>query len=142
MPTIDGGFRTGDKVTPEDFNNSAPQGVVCTVVGENTRHNMKVEFPDGRQEWVHPYRWKRAPAVATPNAGERSLYRWQYRSASDFEASLWQCIITADSTNLDALAKGFPEHVTAYLRYASEDGYWNNLRNLIAGVHDDLNPEI
>ncbi|NLH94305.1 MAG: hypothetical protein GX466_08865 [Candidatus Cloacimonetes bacterium] len=136
MPTIDGGFRTGDKVTPEDFNTSAPQGVVCTVVVEDGRHTMKVEFPDGRQEWVHPYRWKRAPVVAAPPAiteGERSLYRWQYRQTSGFEAPLWQCISTADSANLDALAKGFPEHVTAYRRYASEGGYWNNLRNLIEG---------
>lgn len=133
MPTIDGGFRVGDKITPNQSN--PPQGVICTVVLENGR-SMKVEFPDGYQEWVHPYRWKLAPAVAAPAAiteGERSLYRWQSRQTSGFEAPLWQCISTADSINLNALAKGFPEHVTAYRRYTGEDGYWNNLRNLIEG---------
>ena len=134
MPTIDGGFRTGDKVTPNHFNTHAQQGVVCVVVAEDGRYGIKVEFPDGRQEWTSPYRWGKAPVVATtPNAGEQSLYRWQYRQTSGFEAPLWECISTADSTNLNALAKGFPEHVAAYRRYASEHGYWPNLVAKIEG---------
>ena len=140
MPTIDGGFRTGDKVTPNEPNRithcGVPQGVVCTVVGENTRHNMKVEFPDGRQEWVHPYRWKRAPVVAAPPAiteGERSLYRRHYDSLGGFETALWDALERADSTNLDALAKGFPEHVTALRNYRHLPSYWPNLVAKIEG---------
>lgn len=30
-------------------------------------------------------------------------------------------------------AKGFPEHVAAYRRYTSEDGYWDALRAKIEG---------
>ena len=61
MPTIDGGFVVGDLVTPEDFNNTAPKGLICQVVEEDNRYSMKVRFPAGYDEWVHPYRWKKAP---------------------------------------------------------------------------------
>lgn len=59
--------------------------------------------------------------------GERSLYRWQYKALGGFERSLWDAILAADSTNLDAIAKGFPEHVAAFRRYANEAGYWDAL---------------
>ena len=59
--------------------------------------------------------------------GERSLWRWQYKVTGGFERSLWDAIITADSTNLAAIEKGFPEHVAAYRSYANEAGYWYDL---------------
>lgn len=135
MPTIDGGFRVGDKVTPNHFNSPAWQGVVCTVVVEDGRYGMKVEFPDdGHQEWTNPYRWDRAPVVATtPNAGERSLYRRQYDNLGGFETALWDALERADSTNLDALAKGFPEHVAALVAYRHQPGYWDALRAKVEG---------
>lgn len=61
MPTIDGGFVVGDLVIPEDFNNTTPQGTICQVVAEDNRYSMKVRFPAGYEDWVHPYRWKRIP---------------------------------------------------------------------------------
>lgn len=59
--------------------------------------------------------------------GERSLYRWQYKIAGGFERSLWDAITAADSTNLAAIAQGFPSHVEAYRRYTSERGYFDEL---------------
>lgn len=63
--------------------------------------------------------------------GERSLhrykYRYKYRACGSFEGLLWDAIVAADSTNLDAIAKGFPEHVTAYRRFANEFGYLDAL---------------
>lgn len=59
--------------------------------------------------------------------GERSLWRWQYKLCGGFERSLWDAILAADSTNLGAIEKGFPEHVEAYRRYGNEAGYWDNL---------------
>ena len=71
--------------------------------------------------------------TTTPNAGEQSLYNRNCGIQGGFETALWDALERADSTNLDALAKGFPEHVTAYRRYASEDGYWNNLVAKVEG---------
>lgn len=59
--------------------------------------------------------------------GERSLYRWQYKIAGSFERCLWDAITAADSTNLAAIAQGFPSHVEAYRRYTSEHGYFDEL---------------
>ena len=67
---------------------------------------------------------KPKPAITE---GERSLWRWQKKLYGGFERSLWDAIITADSTNLAAIEKGFPEHVAAYRSYANEAGYWYDL---------------
>lgn len=72
--------------------------------------------------------------VATPaelTEGGRSLYRWQYYQAGDFEHHLWGAICTADSGNLEALGRAFPLHVEAYRRYATESGYWTSLKERI-----------
>lgn len=69
--------------------------------------------------------------IPPPNAGERSLHRWQYRQNGGFEHHLWECIMHADSGNLEALARAFPEHVEAYHRYATEPGYWTSLKERI-----------
>ena len=37
----------------------------------------------------------------------------------------------ADSGNLEALARAFPEHLEAYHRYATEPGYWTSLKERI-----------
>lgn len=59
--------------------------------------------------------------------GERSLHRWQYKLCGGFERSLWDAILAADSTNLAAIEKGFPEHIAAYRAYANQTGYWDAL---------------
>jgi len=69
--------------------------------------------------------------IPPPNAGERSLHRWQYRQNGGFEHHLWECIMHADSGNLEALARAFPEHLEAYHRYATEPGYWTSLKERI-----------
>lgn len=69
-----------------------------------------------------------SPDPLAINTGERSLYKWQCGALGGFERALWSAIVAADSTNLAALGAGFPEHVTAYQRYASEHGYWTSLR--------------
>ena len=71
--------------------------------------------------------------TTTPNAGERSLYRSHYDSLGGFETALWDALERADSTNLDALAKGFPEHVAALRNYYHVAGYWDVLRAKIEG---------
>jgi hypothetical protein len=60
--------------------------------------------------------------------GERSLYRWRHLGVGGFERRLWETFAAADSTNLDALAKGFPEHVAAFLAYSRQSGYWEALK--------------
>ena len=65
------------------------------------------------------------PAPLT--TGEASLLRRRLGGAGGFENALWDTIERADSTNLDAIAQGFPEHVAAYRRYAHETGYWDAL---------------
>lgn len=68
-----------------------------------------------------------AKPVEPITEGERSLYRWQYKITGGFEKSLWSAILAADSTNLAAIEKGFPEHVAAYHRFGYEAGYWDAL---------------
>lgn len=71
--------------------------------------------------------------VTTINAGERSLHRWQYKLAGDFERALWGTIGAADPENLAVLANAFPEHVAAYQKYARTPGWWVALKARIDG---------
>ena len=74
--------------------------------------------------------------TSTPPAiteGERSLYRHHYDSLGGFETALWDALERADSTNLDALAKGFPEHVAALRNFRHQHGYWDALRAKVEG---------
>lgn len=71
--------------------------------------------------------------TTTPNAGERSLYRRKCGIQGGFETALWDALERADSTNLDALAKGFPEHVAALRNFYHQAGYWDALRAKVEG---------
>lgn len=62
------------------------------------------------------------------NNGEHKLYEWQYRMSGSFYKSLFEMFCNADDFNLDRLAKGFPEEVEAYRRYAREEGYWAKVK--------------
>ena len=57
---------------------------------------------------------------------EEAVARWQYGAGiiGDFEHSLWQTIQLADDRNLYRLRKGFPFHVSGYMRYRFESGWW------------------
>ncbi len=60
MATIDKGFKVGDWVVPEDFNQWAKTQEPCRVIDEDGRYVMTIQLPDGSKDFVHPYRWKRA----------------------------------------------------------------------------------
>jgi len=63
------------------------------------------------------------------NTGERSLIQRHIHrdNQGGFERKLWELIEVADSTNLDRLAEGFPEHVAAYRAYSNTSGWWHEL---------------
>jgi hypothetical protein len=62
------------------------------------------------------------------NEGEVHLYKWQYGYLSGFYKHLWAAISTADKANTARLAKGFPEDVEAYHRFATETGFMESVR--------------
>lgn len=60
---------------------------------------------------------------------EYGLLGWQgLVPLGDFERALWSALGVADSSNLRALGKGFPEEVEALNRYRNERDYFDNLR--------------
>lgn len=60
---------------------------------------------------------------------ERGLLGWQNLTAlGGFERALWTALGVADTENLNALAKGFPEEAEALRRYRNEAGYWEDVR--------------
>lgn len=70
------------------------------------------------------------------NEGERSLVNWQYNMMGGFESALWDAIKRADEGNLARLALGFPEHVEAYINYASVNGWWTSFQRQLFKVDD------
>jgi hypothetical protein len=76
---------------------------------------------------------ERGAGVLPLTEGERSLYRWREGGMGGFERALWGAIAAADSTNLVAIAKGFPTHVEAYISYTTKSGYWDALVKRIEG---------
>ena len=56
--------------------------------------------------------------------GEVELIQWQYQGLSTFKERLWKAISVADSTNLAALEKGYPDQVKAYRAFGEKEGYW------------------
>lgn len=61
---------------------------------------------------------------------ELALVRWQFNNQSGFEAALWTAIHRADSSNLELLARGYPEEVEAYTKYMSVSGYWQEVMEI------------
>jgi hypothetical protein len=61
--------------------------------------------------------------------GVKSLIKWQMGEHGGFFTALWKAISTADLHNQELLSKGFPLHIKAYRRYATEGGWWENLLN-------------
>lgn len=107
-------FRTGDGVYHDTLND--------TIV-----HTTAVEAARGVIISIE----STLATIPPPNAGERSLHRWQYRQNGGFEHRLWECTVRADSDNLEAPARTFPEHLEAYRRYATESEYWTLLKERI-----------
>ena len=62
------------------------------------------------------------------NVGEIELLQFQYKGdLGTFKNYLWKAISNADNNHLNRLATGFPEQVTAYRKFISEDGYWGDV---------------
>jgi hypothetical protein len=59
--------------------------------------------------------------------GEIELIQWQYQGLSSFKERLWKAISTADSANLVALERGYPEQVKAYRAFGGTEGYWHDV---------------
>lgn len=60
--------------------------------------------------------------------GEIELLQWQFGGdLGHFKKSLWQAIQCSDLGNLDRLSQGFPDQVTAYRRFTSEAGFWQDV---------------
>lgn len=50
--------------------------------------------------------------------GVKSLIKWQFGLHGDFRQALWRAISTADESNLDRLAAGFPKEVEAFRQWS------------------------
>jgi hypothetical protein len=55
------------------------------------------------------------------DSGVKSLIKWQFALHGDFRTALWNAIKTADESNLELLARGFPLEVAAFKRWAWGD---------------------
>ena len=68
------------------------------------------------------------PTIALDNTrltpGEQFIVDWQFRLTGDFRTALANAIRTADSSNLDLLAQGFPDEVDGYRKFHNEAGWW------------------
>lgn len=58
------------------------------------------------------------------DAGEQSLYMWQFGFVGEFEKSLWQTISSADENNLTLLGRGWLLHVCAFIKV---HGWWDGI---------------
>jgi len=65
---------------------------------------------------------------------ERLMWAWQYDQIGDFEDTLMQAICKADEKNLDRLSKGYPDHVSGYIKYAHERGWWETVQRKVPAM--------
>ena len=65
--------------------------------------------------------------------GEIFIIDWQFNSAGGFRKCLAELMSKSDTSNLNRLAKGYPEEVQAYLNYIGTKGWWADVRER-AGV--------
>jgi hypothetical protein len=69
---------------------------------------------------------------------EYGLLGWQgLRALGGFDRALWTALERADTNNLNALAKGFPEEVTALNNFRNKIEYWTELRNRFETEKED-----
>jgi hypothetical protein len=115
----------------DDLNTENACYVTGYLVAANEAGALLAEHRTELIQWIA--NTERAAKQPEITEGERSLYRWRHLGAGGFERRFWEAVMAADSTNLEALAKGFPTHVTAYQRYAHESGYWPDLQARIEG---------
>ena len=63
------------------------------------------------------------------NAEEQAVMEWQYGILGGFKSTLWEAITRADSQNLEALGKGFPDEVNGYKKFAHVSGWFESVRH-------------
>lgn len=66
---------------------------------------------------------------------ENIAYMWQYKMLGGFFTLIMEACATADETNLDKIALGFPEHVEAYRKYSNESGWWQSVQRKARGPY-------
>ncbi len=62
------------------------------------------------------------------NQGETDLYFWQYNKLGGFLTKIFDAMAVADTTNLNKIAKGFPQQVQAYKDYGNLSGFWEQVK--------------
>ena len=62
------------------------------------------------------------------NQGEIDLYFWQYNKLGGFLTKIFDAMVVADTSNLNKIAKGFPQQVQAYKNYGNLSGFWEQVK--------------
>ncbi len=65
---------------------------------------------------------------------EQDLYYWQTGRLGGFKTALWDAISKADGTNRARLAEAFPESVDVYVRFSTEEGYYDKVAQRLSVV--------
>ena len=66
---------------------------------------------------------------------EASIVEWQFHYTGGFTTNLWQTIISADDDNLVRIGRGFPVHVSAYIKFRGTPGWWERVEKIVEDYH-------
>jgi hypothetical protein len=66
---------------------------------------------------------------------EQIIVEWQYHYMGGFYKTLMEAISLADEEHLGCLARAFPNHVSAYLKYSTESGWWKKVQNKLFALN-------
>lgn len=61
------------------------------------------------------------------NEGEIHLCEWKHDMSGHFFTKLFDCMSSADQGNLFRLGLAFPDEVRAFMRFKTEEGYWQKV---------------
>ena len=64
---------------------------------------------------------------------ELIIYLWKTDRLGGFQTALLDAISHADHKNLMLLALGFPLEVNAFIRFSTENGWWQNIEWKVKG---------
>ena len=65
---------------------------------------------------------------------ERLMWNWEYKMMGDFQKALMEAICRADESNLSRLALGYPDHVSGYIKYTQERGWWEMVQRKVPAM--------
>ena len=81
------------------------------------------------------YTWLEDKYKLTPE--EAAIVEWKYHYAGDFQQSLFNCIVHADTNNLQLLSLGFPVEVAGFKSYASAENWWPSVLEKLKGASNE-----